>query len=107
MEIHNELGHGFSEIVYKDALQFEFNNSDIIYEREKEFPVYYKGMILSHHFYADFIVFDKIVLEVKCVKSLAEEHISQCINYLKVTQNKLALLVNFGRGKLEYQRLVY
>ncbi len=64
MEVHNELGHGFSEMVYKDALAMEFNDSDIFFEREKEYPVYYKGRLLEHKFYADFIIFDKIILEV-------------------------------------------
>lgn len=107
MEVHNDLGHGFSEIVYKDALEIEFGENDILYEREKEYPVSYKQKLLKHKFYADFIIFDKIILEVKCVKVLTEEHTSQIINYLKVSGNKLALLVNFARGKLEYQRLVY
>ena len=107
MEIHNELGHGFSEIVYKDALEIEFSENDMLYEREKEYQVYYKGTRLKHKFYAEFIVFDKIILEVKCVKAINEEHVSQAINYLKVANNKLALLVNFARGKLEYQRIVY
>jgi len=105
--MHNELGHGFSEIVYKDALEVEFGENAILYEREKEYPVFYKHKNLKHKFYADFIIFDKIILEVKCVKILTEEHTSQVINYLKVSENKLALLVNFARGKLEYQRLVY
>lgn len=107
MEVHSELGHGFSEMVYKDALEIELSENDILYEREKEYPVHYKGKLLNHKFYADFIVFEKIVLEVKCVKTLTEEHISQVINYLKVSENKLGLLVNFARGKLEYKRLVY
>lgn len=107
MEVHNELGHGFSEIVYKDALEIEFNDAAIFYTREKEYPVSYKKRILRHKFYADFIVLDKIVLEVKCVKAITDEHISQAINYLKVSNAKLALLVNFARGKLEYQRIVY
>src|ERR1700712_2081710 len=92
MDVHNQLGHGFSEIVYN---------------REREFPVYYKGILLPHKFYADFVVFDTIILEIKCVKTIADEHVSQAINYLKVSNNKLALLVNFARGKLEYQRIVY
>lgn len=107
MEVHNELGHGFSEIVYKDELEIEFSENDILYEREEEYPVYYKGIVLNHKFYADFIIFDKIILEVKCVKTISDEHVAQAINYLKVSQNKLALVVNFARGKLEYQRLVY
>lgn len=107
MEVHNQLGHGFSEIVYKDALEFELVTNKISFEREKQYPVYYKGILLEHKFYADFVVYDKIILEVKCVKSLADEHISQCINYLKVSGNQLALLVNFARGKLEYKRVIY
>ena len=107
MDVYNELGHGFSEIVYKDALQLEFDQDAISYEREKEFLIFYRGNLLKHNFYADFVVFDKIILEIKCVKTLTDEHFSQCINYLKVTGNKLALLVNFGRYKLEYQRIVY
>lgn len=68
MEIHRELGKGFSEIVYKDACQYEFNHNGILYEREKEYTVNYKGTILPHKFYADFVVFDKIILEVKSKK---------------------------------------
>ena len=107
MEVHNQLGHGFSEIVYKDALEFEFSENGIVYEREKEYPVFYIGNLLKHKFYADFVVFDKIILEVKCVKSIADEHESQAINYLKVSDNRLALLVNFARGKMEYKRNIY
>lgn len=107
MEVHNQLGHGFSEIVYKDALEFEFSENGIVYEREKEYPVFYKGNLLKHKFYADFVVFDKIILEVKCVKSIADEHESQAINYLKVSDNRLALIVNFARGKMEHKRIIY
>ncbi len=107
MEVHNQLGHGFSEIVYKDALQLEFTENDIAFEREKEYLVHYKNRILAYRFYADFIVFDKIILEIKCVKKITDEHISQAINCLKVSGNKLALVVNFARGKLEYQRVLY
>ncbi|MBA4197711.1 MAG: GxxExxY protein [Chitinophaga sp.] len=107
MEVHNQLGHGFAEIVYKDALEYEFNLNKVKYQREKEYSVNYKGKILEHQFYADFVVFDKIILEIKCVKSLVDEHESQAINYLKVSNNRLALLVNFSRGKLEHKRIIY
>lgn len=105
-EVHNQLGAGFLEIVYKDALQFEFKNLTIPYSREKEYLVHYKGVILPHKFYADFVVFDSIILEVKCVARITDEHIAQCINYLKVSGNQLALLVNFGELKLTYKRIV-
>ncbi len=106
IEVHMELGHGFLEIVYKDSLEILFRQGGIYYEREKEYPVFFKGILLPHKFFADFVVFDKIILEVKCVSCLTDEHIAQTLNYLKVSGNKLGLLVNFGRGKLEYKRLV-
>lgn len=106
MQVHNELGHGFLEIVYKDALQIEFSQEGIPFEREKEYPVYFKGILLPHRFYADFVVYDKIILEVKSISYLTDEHIAQTINYLKVSGCKLGILVNFGRGKLEYKRLL-
>ena len=106
MEVHNNLGAGFSEIVYKDALELEFKNAKIEYSREKEYTVNYKGIILSHKFYADFVIFDKIILEVKGKNKIADEDIAQCINYLKVSGNNLALLVNFGEPTLNYKRIV-
>lgn len=106
MEVHNNLGHGFSEIVYKDALEIEFKKANIIYQREKEYDVNYKGIILPHKFYADFVVFDKIILEIKGKNKIADEDIAQCINYLKISENILALLVNFGEPKLNYKRIV-
>ncbi len=106
MEVHNNLGAGFLEIVYKDALELEFRKADIPYEREKKYEVNYKGVILPHKFYADFVVFDKIILEIKGVSTIAEEFIAQALNYLRVSDNKLALLVNFGELKLNYKRIV-
>ena len=105
-EVHNNLGAGFLEIVYKDALEYEFRKADIPFEREKEYSVKYKNVILPHNFYADFVVFDKIILEVKGVSGIADEFIAQAINYLKVSGNKLALIVNFGELKLNYKRIV-
>lgn len=106
MEVHRELGHGFLEVIYKDALEILFREEGIPFERKKEYPIYFKGIQLPHKFYADFEVYDKIILEVKCVAVILDEHIAQTINYLKASGNKLALLVNFSRGKLEYKRLV-
>lgn len=106
MEVHNQLGAGFLEIVYKDALEYEFRNTEILFEREKEYAVNYKGIILPHKFYADFVVFDKVILEVKGIKAIADEHVAQAINYLKVSDNRIALIVNFGELKLSYKRLI-
>ena len=105
-EVHNNLGPGFLEIVYKDALEYELTKSGIPYEREKEYIVNYKGIILPHKFYADFIVFDKIILEIKAVSGIADEFIAQAINYLRISQNKLALIINFGELKLNSKRIV-
>ncbi len=106
MEVHNNLGAGFLEIVYKDALELEFRKAGIPYEREKKYEVNYKGTVLPHKFYADFVVFDKIILEVKGVSGITEEFTAQALNYLKVSGNKLALLVNFGELRLNYKRIV-
>ena len=106
MEVHNNLGPGFLEIVYKDALEYEFINAGIPYEREREYVVNYKGIVLPHKFYADFVVSGKIILEVKAVSKIADEFVAKAINYLTVLENKLALLVNFGELKLNYKRIV-
>ena len=106
MEVHNNLGAGFLEIVYKDALEYEFKKANIPYEREKVYEVNYKGIILPHRFYADFVVYENIILEVKGASGIADEFIAQAINYLKVSQNQLALLVNFGKIRLNYKRIV-
>ena len=106
MIVHRELGHGFLEIVYKDALELEFKKNDIQFEREQEYVVNYKGIKLPHRFYADFVLMDKIILEVKGMSGLVDEHVAQTLNYLKVSENKLGLLVNFGTPSLQYKRIV-
>lgn len=107
MDVHNNLGPGFLEIVYKDAQEIEFRKAGVPFSREVEFPVNYKGIILPHKFYADFVVFNKIILEVKGKSAIAEEHIAQKINYLKVSGCKLGLLVNFGELSLNINRVIY
>ena len=106
MEVHNNLGVGFSEVLYKDALEYEFINAEIPFEREKKYLVHYKNIILPHNFFTDFVVYDDIILEVKSVKAITDEFIAQSINYLKVSNNKLALIVNFGQIKLQSKRIV-
>jgi GxxExxY protein len=106
MEIHRTLGPGLLEIVYKDAMEYEFNNRDLWYEREKEYLVRYKEVILPHKFYADFVVMDKIILEIKAVSLIQNESIARAINYLKISGNRLALVVNFGAPELVYKRVV-
>jgi len=105
-EVHKNLGKGFSEIVYKDALEYEFHKNNIPFEREKEYKVNYKETILKHKFYANFVVFDKIIIEIKSTDSFVNNHYAQCLNYLKVSNNKLALLVNFNQTSVEYKRII-
>jgi GxxExxY protein len=106
LEVHNNLGAGFLEIVYKDALEYEFKKSGIPFEREKEYIVHYKDVILPHRFYADFVVYDKIIIEIKGVSGIADEFVAQALNYLKVSGNKLALIINFGELRLNYKRIL-
>lgn len=105
-EVHKNLGNGFSEIVYKDAIEYEFQQLNIPYQREKEYSVNYKNIILNHKFYADFVLFDSIILEVKSSENLHPKHYSQCLNYLKVSNNRLAILANFNSISLEHKRII-
>ncbi|UXE66646.1 MAG: GxxExxY protein [Chryseotalea sp. WA131a] len=108
MAVHNELGHGFLEIVYKDAIEIELDKKGINYQREKEYPINYKGVVLNHSFFADFVVYGNVILEVKAVEGgISSDSIAQTINYLRASDCKIGLLVNFGRRKLEYKRLIY
>ena len=106
IEVHKNLGKGFSEIVYKDAFEYELKKINFYFEREKEYLVHYKDIILNHKFYADFVVLDKIIIEIKSTDSIHEKHISQCLNYLHVSGHRLAILVNFNKTSLEYKRII-
>jgi len=106
MEIHRILGKGFSETVYKDALEFELRNRNIKYEREKEFSVNYKGTILKHKFYADFVVDDNVIIEVKSKSELINEHYAQVLNYLAISKLGIGLLINFNEKSLQYKRII-
>ena len=107
MEVHRNLGPGLLEVVYKDALEIEFKANNIPFEREKEFSIEYKGVILPHKFYADFIVNEDIVLEVKAVKEFSGEHTAQLLNYMKLSGSEIGLLVNFQNKSLQNKRLVF
>lgn len=106
IEVHKNLGKGFSEIVYKDAFEYELKRINFSFEREKEYLVHYKDIILNHKFYADFVVLDKIIIEIKSTDSIHEKHISQCLNYLHVSGHRLAIAVNFNKTSLEYKRII-
>ena len=106
MEVHKRLGRGFLEIVYKDAIEYEFGMKKIPYEREKQYKIPYKNVVLSHKYFADFVVYDKIILEVKAGSGIVDEFLAQTLNYLAVSDCKLGLIVNFGKDSLEYKRVV-
>jgi GxxExxY protein len=77
LEVHKELGKGFNEVIYKDALEIEFQIKDIEYKREKEYDIAYKGHILPRKYYADFVLMDKIILEIKAIEMLTDSNIKQ------------------------------
>ncbi|WP_300439705.1 GxxExxY protein [Christiangramia sp.] len=105
-DVDNEFGGGFLEAVYSDAIEYELKSKKIPFEREKRYQVNYKEIVLPHQFVADFVIYNKIILEIKSVAALNDRHVAQCINYLKVSGNKLAILVNFEADKLIHQRIV-
>jgi GxxExxY protein len=104
MEVHKTLGQGFTEFVYQDALSLEFVKRAIPFEKEKHLTVFYKGEALAHDYFADFVCYDKIIVETKSVATLLPEHKAQVINYLKATGYELGLLINFGENTLVSQR---
>lgn len=106
MEVHRILGCGLLEIIYKDALELEFKQNNIPYEREKEYPIEYKGNFLPHKFYADFVVYDEIILEIKSAKEIGNEHIAQTLNYMKLADSQLGIIANFQNKSLQHKRLV-
>lgn len=105
-EVHKNLGKGFSEIVYKDALEYEFKINSIPYEREKIYKIQYKDIILPRKYIADFVVYDEIIFEVKAISELTNSEIKQTLNYLASSKNKLGLLLNFGEDSLKYKRVI-
>ena len=106
MEIHSILGPGLLEVVYKDAMEYEFKQNGIPCQREKEFTIPYKGIILPRKYYADFVAFDDIVLEVKADRNPLDNHVRQSINYLALAKSPLAIIINFGERSLKYKRVV-
>lgn len=107
MEVQRTLGFGFSEVIYKDAMEMEFLANDFLYRREDELSVIYKGKKLQHRFFADFICYDQIIIEVKsCDKGITDDYIAQTLNYVRVSGNNVGLIVNFGKRRLEYKRLI-
>jgi GxxExxY protein len=106
MEVHNELGSGFLEAVYSEALAREFIDRGIPFHSDISLDVFYKREKLNKFYVADFVCFDQIILELKAMEGLTDEHLAQVLNYLKATGFRIGLLINFGSSKLQYKRVI-
>jgi GxxExxY protein len=107
IEVHKELGPGFLESVYEEAMTIEATKKDISFQTQVRIPIQYKGQTLNKEFIADCIAFDKIIIEYKCIAKLTRIDEAQIINYLKATGMKVGLLINFGSvSKLEWKRFI-
>lgn len=107
MDVDRELGMGFKEAIYKEALELEFINQNIPYEREKLFRIEYKGKVLKHKYPADFIVFNQLILEVKATAFIVDSFVAQTINYLKASGLSLGIIANFGQRSFVHKRIVF
>jgi GxxExxY protein len=106
MEVHKILGKGHSEKVYGDALEYEFQKNEIPYNRELRYNIMYKDIVLPSYYFADFVIFNEIILELKAITAISTSEIKQTLNYLAASKNKLGLLVNFGEDSLKYKRII-
>ncbi len=106
MKVHRDLGPGFLEAVYEEALEIEFKKSSISFERQKKLEIYYDSERLNKYYRADFICFDKIILEIKSIKCLPVALYAQLNNYLTATRKELGILINFGTPSLTYKRII-
>jgi GxxExxY protein len=106
MEVHRELGKGHDEVIYKNALVVELSRAQIPFVREKNYEISYKGVVLPHFYYADFVIWDKILFEAKAAEKLTDAHVKQVLNYLAASKLQLGLLVNFGADSLEWKRVI-
>jgi GxxExxY protein len=106
-EVYNDKGCGFLEAVYQECLELELGFRDVPFQPQAELELTYKGKKLKQHYHPDFICYGKIIVEIKAVSDLADEHRAQVHNYLKATGYRLGLLVNFRHhGKLQYERII-
>jgi GxxExxY protein len=106
MEVHRELGAGFLEYVYEEALCYELNLREISFERQKELDIYYKDLLIPRKYKPDLIIENKVIVELKATLGLTEIEEAQLLNYLKATKMRVGLLLNFGKTSLEVKRRI-
>lgn len=105
-EVYNEMGCGFLEAVYHECLEMEFERRSIPFVSQSILPVQFKGQTLRTYYQADFICWDQIIVEIKAISALADEHTAQLLNYLNAINKPLGLIINFGHyPKLQYKRV--
>ena len=107
MEVHRQLGCGFLEAVYQEALAVEFTLSGIPFEREVEIPISYKGRQLATTCRADFVCYDGVIVELKALTQMGGVEEAQILNYLRAASHEVGLLLNFGTPSLEYKRFIF
>ena len=107
MEVHKELGNGFLEYMYEEALCYELKLREISFERQKDIDIYYKDFLIPRKYKPDILVDDKVILEIKATQGLTGIDEGQLLNYLKATKLRIGLLLNFGKGSLEIRRRIF
>jgi GxxExxY protein len=107
IEVHKELGRGFLEAVYQEALELEFSDRGIPFQSQLELPIFYKGKKLKTHHRSDFVCYDDIIVELKALARLGDGELAQVLNCLKASRRTRALLMNFGSKSLQHERLIW
>ncbi len=105
MKVHSALGNGFQEVIYQRAMAIEMGNCGLSFNRELELPVFYSGEQIGTR-RVDFLVEDKVMIELKAITALEDIHLAQAINYLEAYHLEVGLLINFGAKSLQHRRLI-